>query len=138
MKKYGNNCDFIHQRNCELMKTFRNLLAESVFIDLPRIFRQTADAPASRFFVSEDRVLNVMRRRRASGSFGVCRGKRLLMYEELERRINSILAADPSFTLYEAIFEAVNSQAPHFYLTPKSVRTILYNIMKHKPTDDEL
>ncbi len=54
--------------------------------------------------------------------------QKLKMYEEILRRVEGIRARKPGHPLSDAVFEAVNSPAPEFYLTDDSARVIIYRL----------
>lgn len=127
MKKKGNVCDYTSQRNAELCASFRRHIHEASFIDLDVIFRKVASSPASRFFISEQRANLIIADKRRSGAWNVRNPQRLEMLREIERIANTLFRSGRYTRFADAIFDAVNSPAPSFYLTPRSARTIIYS-----------
>lgn len=132
MKKIGNVCDFTQERNAELCRMFRRLIHEADYIDLQKIFRKMARTPVPRFYVSESRAFIVINERHRSGKWTVKGELRQAMYEEIYRRALEMLERGDFDNLYDCVFEAVNTPAPRFYLTPRSCRTLLYNALHDK------
>lgn len=132
MKKRGSTSDFMAQRDHELLMNFRKELMESRGIPLRELFGRAARRPASRFWVSELRaaeVISAMMRGVASEKM-VPQKKR--MYEELLRRVEAWRSDNPGRPLSDAIFEAVNSEAPEFYITDASARVIIYRLRANR------
>lgn len=127
MKKKGNVCEFTSQRDAEMWSCFRKILGDVKLINLSRIFAEVASSPASRFFVSEDRAAVVIRYHLRHGEWNVKGAQRIRMFSEIESRVLEILQSNPGTRFEDAVYDAVNSPAPGFFLTPRSCRTILYN-----------
>ena len=129
MKKKGNICDCTHQRDIELCATYRNIISEATYIYLPDILRKVAESPASRFFVSEQRAYLVISQWRKSGVLSVTTPLRRRMFEDIWEIASDLMTQNQELSLYDAVFEAVNSPAPSFYLTPGSTRTLIYRAL---------
>lgn len=129
MKKQGSICDFTSQRDAELCLAFRRLIHEASFINLPTIFRKVAESPASRFFVSEQRAYLVISQWRRTGHLPVSTPLRRRMFALISERVDEILGRNPDYSLQDAVFDAVNSPAPSFFLTPGSARTLIYKAL---------
>ena len=127
MKKKNAKCDYIPARNAELKRVFMGLLGSGA-PSLDHLFAAVARSGADRFYVSEERALSMLLRKRRSGEWPEdIRPIRKKMMEEIERRVAYLIECDPSLSLAEAVFKVVNSPAPQFYITAGSIRTILYN-----------
>ena len=128
--KHKGKCksEFIDSRNENLRREFLERLGKNGR-SLGDIFKDIASsAPADRFYISEERAQRVVGelnhpRDRAGGRK---RHPRLEMAEELQRRVNALRQTNPRMSLREAVFQVVNSPAPAFYLSPNTIRTILY------------
>ncbi|MDE7081131.1 MAG: hypothetical protein K2O78_05725 [Muribaculaceae bacterium] len=126
MKKPGSTCDYTKVRNAELAATFNRRLAEARTIDLLEICRLTSESAASRFFISEERAYELVMARRRLGHWPIRLRHRIRMMEEISSRAEALLASGMESTLRDAVYAAVNSPAPEFYLTPRSCRTLVY------------
>lgn len=129
MKKKGNVCDYTQERNSELLGRFRRMVREAPIIDLDVIFRNLSRSKASRFFVSESRAYMIIKRYLKHGEWDVKSALRREMFEEIYRRATDLIREGECDDLEDAVYMAVNSEAPKFYLTPRSVRTLLYEII---------
>lgn len=132
MRKKGCVCEFTQERDEELVRCFRRQLASVRVIDLPKIFRELPEMGASRFFVSEMRAREIVGYHMRHGVWKVKSKVRREMFEEIERRVLEAMAEEPSLSMSDAMFEVVNSPAPRFYLTPRTVRTLIYELLKLK------
>lgn len=130
MKKKGSVSEFGEERDRELVRCFRKRLGEVRVIDLDKIFAEVAAHPAPRFYVSEFRASVVVRHHLRHGEWNVKDGKRREMFCEIEKRLLSLRKRCPDLSFEEAMVEVINSEAPEFYLTPRSCRTLIYNILK--------
>ncbi len=130
MKKFGNKCDYTESKNRELVKLFRAAVRNARIIDLDRIFAEVAASAASRFYISEERVLLLIRQYRESGQWSVRSLQRRQMLAEIERRVSRMMAADAALTLADAVAQVVNAPAPSFYLTPRTCRTLIYRTIQ--------
>ncbi|MCH5214370.1 MAG: hypothetical protein J1E97_04195 [Muribaculaceae bacterium] len=127
MKKRKSHCDWKESRNAELQERFLALIGCGA-PDVNVLFEAIAVSPAPRFYISEERAYQLIGHHRRTGLWP--RGMfptRLRMIKEIDRRVQLLRRADPSLTLKDAVFEAVNSPAPCFYLTSSSVRSIFYS-----------
>ena len=130
MKHRGNVSYFVYARNRELMAAFRRVLHEKTYFDVNSDFELVVNTPCSRFWVSEERAKNVIA--------DMIVGKDVLsnmhpskqeMYLEIYRRVIEKQKTSNN-TLYNIIFDVVNSEAPKFYMHPIYARNIIYK-MKH-------
>lgn len=118
-------CDYILSRNHNLRRQYATLLYSSPG-SLDEVFAAVASSPAERFYISEERAYLLLLEKRLRGGWAVSLPTRRAMLEEIERRVEAMLTVNPGLSLKQAVFNVVNSPAPSFYLTPRSVRTILY------------
>ncbi len=128
MKKKGSVVEFTQQRNEELLSAFREQLSFLGELPLEQIFTRASLSPASRFWVSERRAMVVMSHMMKGDQLLSMNQKRREMFYEIFRRVKELMRLEPSLTLTEASFRAVNSPAPEFYLTPKSARVLIYRL----------
>lgn len=131
MKKLGSTSDFTEARNKELLRAVRRLVMDPSCKSMTEVYAQAVMEPCSRFWVSERRAAEVISK--------MLRGQdrdwksvplRSKMYGELYRRVKAWREENPGHHLSDAVFEAVNSPAPEFYLTPESAAVIVSRVMK--------
>ncbi|MCM1153183.1 MAG: hypothetical protein NC328_05975 [Muribaculum sp.] len=128
MKKKGSTCEFNAERNAALKAAYRKALMDRRCKNLSDVFHQVARMGAPRFYVSEQRALTVVKHIKRTGEFPVMNATRRSLFGDIWRRFQCMSRAHPDMSDYDIVFEIVNSPAPSFYLTPRSVRTILYAI----------
>ncbi len=128
MKKRGSVVEFTPQRDKELLSAFKAQLHLLGTVPLQEVFTRAAMSPASRFWVSEKRALIVVSKMMKGDRIVSMNPKKREMFFEIYRRVKRIYDEEPGITLTEATFRAVNSQAPEFYLTPKSARAMIYRL----------
>lgn len=111
----------------------RRLIMTTEGVPLGGLYAMAAQSPCSRFWVSEKRAAEVISRMMRGEDTDVkslpLRNK---MYRELLRRVQEWQAQNPGHPLTDAVFAAVNSPAPEFYVTPESAKVIISRIMQRK------
>lgn len=128
MKHYGCILDFTDERNAELMRAYRERLADADYILMPDIFARVADSPCSRFWVSEERaciVVSAMMAGRPPKGMRACKRE---MFREVYRRFRTLRKAHPEKTVFELCVSVVHQPAPKFYMTPRTVGELIYRI----------
>lgn len=127
MKRFGAECEFKRERNDEIMKLYRAYVRRVRRIDLTEISEELSRMPASRFWISEERALIVVSQmRRGIALPSSTRPMKRRLYYDLYARTLQVLRGAPGITLTEAVRRAVDSPAPSFYLTARSVLDIIH------------
>lgn len=131
MKKLGSTSDFTEARDKELLRAVRRLVMDPCCKSMTEVYAQAVTEPCSRFWVSERRAAEVISKMlRGVDPDWKSVPLRSKMYRELCRRVIAWREENPGHPLSDAVFAAVNSQAPEFYLTPESAMVIVSRIMK--------
>lgn len=128
MKHFGSILDFTRERNADLMRAYRHHLALANFIVMPEIFELVASSPASRFWVSEERATIVISAMLAGRPLPRMRENKREMFDEIFRRFLILRRDNPAMSVFELVSRIVNSPAPKFYLTARSVGEFIYRI----------
>ncbi len=128
MKYFGSILDFTRERNADLMRVYRQKLAEASMIVMPAIFELVAESPASRFWVSEERAAIVVSAMVAGKPMPRMRSNKREMFNEIYRRYLVMRNDYPDKSVYELVTKIVNQPAPKFYLTPRTVGEFIYRI----------
>ena len=129
MRKKGSNCDFTAERNENLKQMFKACFLAGNYTNIGEIFGQMATMPAKRFYINEQRAYQLLCEKRRTGHWKPSiLANKLRMMEEIEKRVDELMLANPSVSLVEAVDLVVNQPAPSLYLTPRSIRTIFYNV----------
>lgn len=131
MKHNGNVSHFATIRNRELYKAYRNACSNAKHINRHEICRTVANTPCFRFWVSEERALYVITNM-YKGQYILDNMKPLKreMYIEIFKRVDTLRHQNPKTSLYDLVFQVVNSPAPKFYMTPESIIIIIWRIKK--------
>lgn len=141
MKKKNCNCEFADQRSSLLLRNFRESIARQSKISAVKAFKESVDAPAPRFWVSEARATRViaMLLKGEDPTSGMHSEKRK-MYLEIFRRVKELKESNPEMPLGDLVFSVVNSPAPCSYLQWQTAGKIIYaarrsmkNLLNQKP-----
>ena len=131
MKKKNSVCEFVSSRNEILRRMFLSRVGENGGL-VENVFQEMVKMPAPRFYISEERayLLLLLRRKKSRRiDCGKMVPSRIRMIEEIERRVEELRRRKPRLSFKSAVFEVVNSPAPAFYLTQKTMQTIVYRTM---------
>lgn len=129
MKNFGSTVEFTRQRNADIMRVFRRIFAGSRGVSLPEIYRQVADSPSSRFWVSEHRAAIVIAAMQAGRKTRLLTENKREMFDEIYRRYLLLRAEHPDKSIIELATLIVHQPAPKFYFTPGSVRVFINRII---------
>lgn len=127
-KHFGSIMDFARQRNDDIMRAYREQLALANYIIMPEIFKKVAEAPAKRFWVSEERAAVEVSRMLVGKPFSRMRTNKREMFKEIFRRYIALHDLHPDKSLFELVSIVVHQPAPKFYLTPRTVGEFVYRI----------
>lgn len=126
MKHKNSVSDFADMRRQELLQRFREKIAAQSAACVKRICQETAEAPASRFWVSEERAATVI--------YALDKGENVLdgmfperreMFREIYRRYRVLREIYPEETVSSLVREIVYQPAPRHFLSPERVRTLV-------------
>ena len=128
MKKIGNVCDYINDRDKELYHRYREALATAQTIKLDDILLSVIHSRTSRLWLSENRAAEIIKSFiRADGKF-TPNPKRAEIYNEVWRRYRRLRSKRPNDAFSDIVFDVVNSPADSFYLTIGSAKVIICKI----------
>lgn len=125
MRKKGFQAEYTAQRNEELRRALKRAILSPDSRSLDHSYELAVATPASRFWVGERHAADILNAMKRGKQLRNMKPKTRAMYEELYRRASAYLRKHPAASMAEAAFEAVNSPAPEFYLTPMSAKVIL-------------
>ena len=118
MRKKNSVSDFVSHRNELIIKNFRESLARQSQISIRRAFLDAAEAPAPRFWVSEERATEVIAKMLAGEEVTKTMYKeKAEMYMEIYRRVKRLRELHPCVPLCRLVFRVVNSEAPRSYIS---------------------
>ena len=131
MKYFGSILEFTYQRNAELMRAYRQAIAQSDVISIPLISETIVNMPCQRFWVSEERatvVIAAMLQRKPI--LRTMRPMKQEMFREIYARVLRLRQSRPQARLSELVMDVVNSPAPKFYMQPRCAMETIYKIKK--------
>lgn len=132
MKHKDSHCDFIAERNADILRAYKEIISVRDNISLTEIAQQIADSPSRRFWVSEERAYNAICWLDRGDNLDNMIPTRKQMFLEIYRRYKTLSDKQPSLAKKDIIFRVCNEEAPSFYLTPKSVLVILHKARKEE------
>lgn len=120
-------CEFSTHRSEVLLRNFRESISRQSRISAKKAFREAAESPAPRFWVSEARATRIITSllKGVDLTEGMYTEKRK-MYCEILRRVKEALHSDPERAIGDIVFEVVNSPAPSSYLTWDRAAKLIY------------
>lgn len=124
MKKKGSDMIYKHDRACDLMRAYDDVLHNSRTIKSPMIYKAVAAAGASRFWVSDVRAAHVVKRL-LDGRPVTLKPLKEQMFREITRRVKAILAESSERSLFDVVASVILQPAPSFYLSPQAIRDIV-------------
>ena len=127
MKHQGSNIAYADLRLNELRQARRRILAQAKGpLHFHRLSVLIAESPCSRFWVSLERAATVIRPLLQGKPMPYMRPIKQQMYIEILRRVRLLIESCPSITVTDAIASAIDSPAPRFYLSPRTVYRLLH------------
>lgn len=128
MKKPNAICEFSSERSELLIKSYRESLARQSRISIKKAFKDAAEAPTPRFWVSEARAMRVVTLlMKGEDVLSGMHSEKRKMYLEIYRRVKAMKESNPETPLGDIVFEVVNSPAPCSYLTPGYAAKLINN-----------
>lgn len=125
MRKKNCNCTYTKSRNESLQRAYLENFSRLKSLDAT--CQLLAQMPAERFYIDEERAYLLLRKNRKPSL-----PNKVTMLSEIESRVLAAMARDSSLSMREAVYAVVNSPAPSFYLSPLTIKTILYLLWKRQ------
>lgn len=138
MKRKGAIKEYNEQRDRELHARFIEVLRSSRDIPLRDLYVAAAHRPASRFWVGEERATEVIssllraEKSQREEMLDSMLEKRREMYLEILTRVKRMREKMPEVCLSKIVEIVVGEEAPEFYLSDQSARSIISRIAKEK------
>lgn len=129
MKKLGCYFYLEKERNKDLIIAFNKLYEVSNTVNA-EFYERLSQSPARRFWVSEERAAIVLSRMEHGENLDDMIPSRRRMFHDLYKVFSHLKDIHPSCSVFDLACMAVNSQAPSFYLTPKSMKEIICRIKR--------
>lgn len=133
-KKEGSTFEYEQERNEDLMRAYNEQMhaqfCSGFPIHLPTIYKLVAEMPSKRFWVSEERAAIVVSAIMRGDKLEKMRPTKRRMFQEICRRVMELKRKQPQSTILELTSVVCDQPAPEFYLTPKSIKVIIYQIKR--------
>lgn len=130
MRNQGSVFCYERERNKDLMDAFNRELKYRNYSSINEVWERVANSPSKRFWVSETRAAIVISKMEHGDLLENATPQRREMYFEIFERYKKIRSEMPEESLQKIVSSVVCSQAPKFYLTPSSIRVIVYKIQR--------
>lgn len=127
-KHKGSKFEYEEQRNVNLLKVYRKVMASADYSTLQAdIYKTVVMSQSERFWVSEERADSIIckMRRDYHGTLKRMYPLKRKMYKEIYQRTMQLLEKHPEISRMDAVAEVLAGPAPEFYLTPGSAKVIL-------------
>lgn len=131
MRRKGCIFEYEDDRNNDLLRAFRTLMADHTVTEIDDIWNRMASMPSSRFWVSDERAYIVMLRMMAGDTLPYMSRTKRSMFHEIYRRFTEARKENPDVSARQLCAQIVCQKAPSFYLTPSSIRIIIYKIRRN-------
>ena len=131
MRKKNSIAEFSGERSSLLLENFRASLARQSQISAMKAFKDAADAPAPRFWVTEARATAVIKKMLSGTDLTeTMREEKAGMYREIYNRVLKLREKEPDTPIGDLVFRVVNQPAPSSYLKPYTVKKIIAKMRK--------
>lgn len=121
MKFKGDEQDFNEERDRELLRLYRKLIANVKCIHFREICTQISEHPSPRFWVSRNRTANVIRALSRGDLLASTHPSKREMYAEIYSRYCELHKLHPNKSVRELTQEIIYQPAPRFYLSPRTI-----------------
>ena len=133
-KKNGSVFEYERERNADLIRAFDEQIRmhyhKRIPINLAHVFRNVSNMPSKRFWVTEERAAIVVSNIIKGDSLAGMGPMKREMFMEIYRRTLILQREHPGMSLYKIVTKVCAQPAPKFYLTPGSVKVIIYKIKR--------
>lgn len=126
MRHKGSKAEFSQERDCDLLRAYRDYIATCRYIRQREVLAAVVDMPSKRFWVSTTRAALIVS--------AMMKGRPVLdsmwpqhreMFEEIYRRVVALGAERPELGVADLCAIVVLQPAPKFFLTPGSAKVII-------------
>ena len=130
MKKRGCYFYLEKERNKDLIRAFSKVYSESSDTVNIRFYAEISNQPSKRFWVSEERASIVISKMLKGDTLDYMIHTKREMFKEIYKIYQSFKSKYPHLLHFDLVSMAVNHKAPKFYLTPGTVKEIIYRIKR--------
>ena len=135
MRKKGNTFVYREERKNSLLRTYKELLPYVGEIPHDEMLVLITQSPSERFWVSEERALDIIKKMVSGEPITIKRETTTRMFKEILRRVKDLGKRYPNWDLARLVCDVISKPAPEFYITPKSAAVILHRFKKEEEGD---
>lgn len=122
--------DYEEERATDLVNVYRCYLSACDFVCMGDVWRELAAWPAQRFYVSERRAKETVKRLLKGDELKDMHPLKREMFKEIFRRVTILHERSPKRRLHSLCAEVVMQPAPGFYLSASSIKAIVRKRIK--------
>lgn len=130
VKYHGTTFEYEDARNKSLLAAYNEVVNANRNLSGYALYVRVVNMPSCRFWVSEERAAIVISAMLKGRSIENMRQNNREMFTEIYNRVMELRKERPGESVYNLTFDAVNSPAPKFYLTPASAKKIINKIKR--------
>ncbi|MBQ2857941.1 MAG: hypothetical protein IJB60_09245 [Bacteroidaceae bacterium] len=130
MKKQGCYFYLEKERNNDLLRAFNLLYAQSSRTIDTSFYSELANQPSKRFWVSEERASIIISKMLSGNTLSNMIENKRQMFHDIYSIYQNLKREYPHLSHIELVCMSVNHQAPRFYLTPNTVKELIYRIKR--------
>jgi len=130
MKCHGAIMEYAEERMKDLMRAYDEYISSCKQIRMDEVYSSIVSMASRRFWVSDERAVQVICSMLKGGHLGKMRPLKREMFEEIFRRVIDMHQKSPELTLKECCSLVVSSPAPKFYLSPGSAKVMVCKARK--------
>ncbi len=126
MKKRGSSIEYNKARLADLMRAYKEYIANISRIVMSEAYKRISEMPAKRFWVSEVRASVIMSKLLCGENvLNKMRPSKREMFREIYRRVITMQQEHPELPMSVICAKVVAQPAPKFYLSPGSVKIMI-------------
>lgn len=127
--KKGRFFEYREERNKDILRAFNECIVSAAATDnMSEVYCRMVVKPSKRFWVSEEQASKVISHMMKGNPIDHMSNNKKKMFHEIYGRIVLLREKNPDTPLYLLVEEVVSSEAPCFYMTPKSAKVIISQI----------
>lgn len=132
MRHNGNTRSFNKELGFDIIRAYHHLVkSSSAHLSSKRkIFKALVHQPSRRYWVSDERALEVVKQMLAGKGIDGMQPNKRNMFRDIYHAVIDMMSRDASLSLAQAVTTVVESPAPKFYMTPGTALVIFYRYRK--------
>lgn len=130
MKYFGSKSEYHRERSRDLLRAYFRYLKTCARVSMPDVFKRVVEMPALRFWVSAPRATVVVASIMRGDTLRYMRSNKRAMFFEIHRRVMTLKASRPDWSMPRLVETVIAQPAPKFYLAPGSARALILKARK--------